>query len=194
DPGRAAVARLHRQAVPGVEVGIARLRDGVHAPLLGAGLGIVAGDETAAGLGIAAAGHALHDRAVGHERAASVAPALVPVGGGVIGDDLAGLGVERDEVRVRGRDDQLVLVDRHVALGERIAGLGDELRRQVALVLPDQVAVGGIERLHLVGIVEDEEDAVVHDRRRLGGTGGQRPGPRELEIIDIPFVGWLRGG
>src|SRR5262249_18022050 len=100
DPGRAAVARLHRQAVPGVEVGIARLRDGVHTPFLGTGLGIVTGDEAATGLRIAAAGHALHDRAVGHEWAAGVAPALAPVGGRVIPSDLAGLHVERDQVRV----------------------------------------------------------------------------------------------
>ncbi len=94
-------------------------------------------------------------------------------------------------MRVRGRDEQLVLVDRHVALGERVAAFGDELRRQVALVLPDEIAAGGIERLHLVGVVEDEEDAVVHDRRRLGRAIGQRPGPDQLEILDVGLVDLL---
>src|SRR5262249_41452780 len=156
--------------------------------LLGAGLGIVAGHKAAAGLRIAATGHALHDRAIGDERAASVAPALVPVGGGVIPGHLAGLGIKRDQVRVRGRNDQLGLVDRHVALGERIAGFGDELRRQVALVLPQEVAVGGVERLHLVGVIEDEQHAIVYDRRRLGRAIAERPGPDQLEILDVALV------
>ncbi len=92
---------------------------------------------------------------------------------------------------IRGRDDQLVVVDRHVALGERIAGFGDELRRQIAPVLPDEIAVGGIERLHLVGVVEDEEHAVMHDRRRLGRPIGQGPGPDQLEILDVALVDLL---
>ena len=51
---------------------------------------------------------------------------------------------ERYEVRVRGRDEQLVLVDRHVALGEWVTAFSDELRRQIALVFPNEIAVGGI--------------------------------------------------
>ena len=164
------------------------MRDGVDAPQLGAGLDVVAGDEAAAGLGIAAAGHALDHLAVDDERAAGIAPALGPVGGGVIPHDLAGLGVERDDMGVRGGDDQLVVVDRHVALGQVVAALGEQLRRQVALVFPDQVAGGGIERLDLVGVVEDEQHAVMHDRRRLGGAGGHRPRPGRLQVLDVVLV------
>ena len=51
-----------------------------------------------------------------------------------------------------------------------------------------QVAGRGVERLDLVGIVEDEQHAVMHDRRRLGGAGGQRPGPGDLQVLDVALV------
>ena len=127
NPCRGAESALQRQAVPGVVVRVAWMRDGVDAPQLGAGLDVVAGDEAAAGLGVAAAGHALDDLAVDDERAARIAPALGPIGGGVVPRDLAGLGVEGNDMGIRGRDDELVVVDRHVALGHDVGVIGEQL-------------------------------------------------------------------
>jgi len=141
-----------------------------------------------AGFGVAAAGHALDDRAVGDEGAAGVAPALGPVRGLVLPVDLAGLGVQRDDVGIRGREDDVVAVDRHVALGEVVAAGVDQLLRQLALVLPEQVAGGRVQRLHLVAVVEDEEHAVVYQRRRLGGAGRQRPHPSDAQVLDVVLV------
>jgi len=59
-----AETRLYRQAIPGIEVGIASLRDGVHGPLSSAPVGIMTGHVAAGRLRIAATGHALHDRAM----------------------------------------------------------------------------------------------------------------------------------
>ena len=187
-PGRGAEAALERQAVPGRFVGVARMRDGPHPPQLLAGVHVVAGDEAAAGLGIAAAGHALDQLAVGDQRAAGIAPALGPVAGGVIPHHLAGRRVERHDMGVGGRHEQLVLIDRHVALAERLAAFGHQLLRQSPGILPDQVAGRAIDRLHLVGIVEDVEHAVMHDRRGLGGARRERPGPGHLQILDVVLV------
>ena len=190
NPGRGTEAAFQRQAVPGNGVGIGLARDGVHAPLLLTGRRVVAGDIAAARLRVAATLHALHDRAAGDERAGGMAPAFGPVAGGVVPDDLAGLGVEREQVCVGGGDDQVALIDRHVAVGE-IAAVGQHLGRQRALVFPDQVAGGAVERLHLVGIVEDVDDAVVRDRGHLGGTIGHRPGPGHLQVLHIVLVDLL---
>jgi hypothetical protein len=114
------------------------MRDSVDGPQLGASLGIVSGDEAAARLGIAAARHALDDLAVDDERAAGIAPALGPVGGGVVPHHLAGLGIERHDVSVVGGGDEIAVVNRKIA-GREVATFGQNLRRQVALVFPDQV-------------------------------------------------------
>src|SRR5262245_3626064 len=74
NPGRRAETAFYRQPVPSVEVRIAGLRDSVHAPQLGAGLHVVPGDEATTGRGIAAAGRALDQDAVGDERTTGEAP------------------------------------------------------------------------------------------------------------------------
>ena len=144
-----------------------------------------AGDEASARFGVAAAGHALQHHPVHDERARGVAPAFAPVGRLVIPGDLAGLRVQRHEMRIGRGDHQLVLIDRHVALGHVVAGQIDDRLRQVASILPDQVAGRGVQRLHLVGVIPDVEDTVVHDRRALGRTVGQRPGPGNLQVLDV---------
>jgi hypothetical protein len=114
--------------------------DGVDPPQFGTGLDVVAGDEATAGLGIAAAGHALDDLAVHDERTAGVAPALVPIGGLVVPNELSGFGVERNDMSIRGGDDQLVVIDCDVALRQILAVVGEQLGRQIAFVFPDEVA------------------------------------------------------
>jgi len=98
------------------------------------------------------AGHADDDDAIGDERRTRHRVAVLDrcrFGRFHLPDHLAGLGVERDDVRVGGRGDQLVLKDRHVAR-RQIAALGHDPCRQVALVFPDQIPGRRIERLDFV--------------------------------------------
>jgi hypothetical protein len=108
----------------------------------------------------------------------------------VVPHHLAGLGVEADQMGVRRGDDQGAFIDRHVARRE-VDRVGDQLCRQLALVFPDEIAVGGVEGLDAVGVVEDEEHAVVDDRGGLGGARDHRPGPGDLEVLDVALVDLL---
>ena len=92
----------------------------------------------------------------------------------------AGLRVERDHVHVRRAHVEPVAVQREAAL----EAAGDALG-QAAVVLPQQVAGAGVERLHAVVRALHEHHAVVHQRRRLGGSGRQRPAPRDAQPRDV---------
>jgi hypothetical protein len=91
-------------------------------------------------------------------------------------------------MRIGGCDDQIVAEDSHVAFGKRIAAVGHEVGGKVALIFPEQVTADRIERLHLVGVIEDEQHAIVNDRGDLCRAGGQRPRPCDLEALDITLV------
>ena len=192
-PRRSAVALFERYIVPGVSARLSRAGDGVETPRFGAGLRVMRRDETTAGLGIAATRHPLNDLAPGDERAAGVAPPFGPVGSGLIPSDLAGVDVEGDEVRVRGGDDEVAVDDRHAALGERIAALGDQDGRQVTLVLPQQIAIGGVQGLYLVAIVEDKQHAIMDDGCDFRRPVGQGPGPRNLHSTDVGLLDLFQG-
>src|SRR6202020_3689381 len=97
-----------------------------------------------------------------------VAPAFFVVFGLVVPDHLAGLGVQRNDMRIGGGNDQLVVDHRHVALGGVVAVLARNFSGNIALVLPQQIAIGGIERLHLVEPVIEEQHAVMDQWRGLG--------------------------
>ncbi len=98
--------------------------------------------------------------------------------------DLAGDGIEGDEAAVVGGHVDLVAVDRGVAHGTKAA---DRIRPD--LVLPDQIAGGGIERLHHVAGVAEIHDAVVHERHRLVRAGiVHRPAPGQAQLLDVVFL------
>ena len=52
-------------------------------------------------------------------------------------------------------------------------------------VLPQQIAGGRVERLHLVAVGVDEHHAVVNERRDFIGAVRQRPAPREPQVADV---------
>src|SRR5580698_3369655 len=135
-PGRGAETLLQRQAVPAVAAGLAGLCDGVEAPEFLAVVDIMTGHETAAGHGVAAAGHALHDDVRSDQRATGIAPAFFVILGLVVPDHLAGLGVQRDDMGIGGGNDQLVVDHRHVALGGVVTVLARNFSGNIALVLP----------------------------------------------------------
>ena len=71
-----------------------------------------------------------------------------------------------------------VVVDREAAL--RAAG-----GRRADAVLPDEIALARVQRLHDVAGIHDVHDAVVHDGRRLIGSFIHGPHPLELEILHV---------
>ncbi len=119
DPGIAAGAQHVGELAPAVATRRAFTRRCYEAPELLSGLRVVAADEAALvllrGLVQFAAAKTLDDFAVDDDRAAGIGEAL-----GVVGDDgvpnhPAGPGVERHDVRIRGGDVDLVLIDRQIA-------------------------------------------------------------------------------
>src|SRR4029434_7180888 len=109
DPRFAAGAEQVRQAAPRIAAGFADAGDREESPQLLAGLGVVGADEALLLDILLTAAHALDDFSFGDERTARTAAAvrhqLVP-------GDLAGPGIERDEVRIAHRDIELVVVER----------------------------------------------------------------------------------
>ena len=144
----------------------------------------MAGEEAAAGLPAAASGRALHDDAVRDDRSAREGEAELRVGDRGVPDQLAGLGVERDEVGVAGRDDQLVVVDRLVARAARVHLVG-----KLVLVFPDQLARRAVESLDQLGRVLDVDDPVMDERCLLGPPPRRHaPCPCELQLAHVVLV------
>src|SRR5262249_4672742 len=133
-------ALLDRHVGPGVAAGLAGRGGGVELPDFLAGLGVVRGDEAVRAHALLA-GPVRDDLAVGDEHAAGGLAAVVNLG---LPAQLPGLGVDRHQEAVgRGEIDH-VLVDAE-ALAARGAAV-DPLWI-FARVLPDQIAVGGVDRL-----------------------------------------------
>ena len=84
---------------------------------------------------------------------------------------------------VRGRHDQLVLVERNVALLHR-----PRVARQLPRILPEQVARQRVQRLHFVAVAFDEEHAIMFERRPLVLSVWQRPRPLHPQIVHV-FLG-----
>ncbi len=89
---------------------------------------------------------------------------------------------------VGGRDVQLVLIDAD-ALDPRGAAVG-EFVRQGAHVLPQEIAVGGVERLHGVSAGE-KQHAVMDEGGDLVLADRQRPGPGLAQAPDVGLADLL---
>ena len=165
DPGRAA-AHLPGIVVlrPGLVALLAAGRDGVLAPELLAGRGVVAIDEAAhAELG---AGIADHQHAVRNQRRERQRNAILPVSDLRLPQFLAVLGVVRDHVSVECGAEDLAVVDRGALVRHAAADHARGLRRPIQRLLPDLLAGGDVDRDRGPGI-GDVHHAVVDDRLRL---------------------------
>jgi hypothetical protein len=89
----------------------------------------------------------------------------------MVPDDRARARVQRDDVRVCGVDEDLVAIDRDRAhrLDRAIGALIG------ALVFPEEIAGGGVERLHAAAGIGDEHHAVMDERGGLARACVQRP-------------------
>ena len=101
-------------------------------------------------------------------------------------DDGARPRVERDDVRVDGRQVDLVVVDGEVAGSDDAAEL---VRGVLVPVAPQELAGGGVERLHDAERAGDVQDAVVDEGVRLGpALGADGPRPDESQPVGVPRV------
>ena len=176
--------------MPAVVARRAGLRDRLGAPHLGAGLGVERDDEaSAAGARIGTAGNAGNDFAVRGERPARERVALLVVRHGGVPDHLAGVRVERHQMSV-GRGEALVVVQRDgaaCAIKQVVVIAAFDLR-QLAPILPQQIAAAAVERLHDVLGVGEEQHAVVRQRRLFLVAELHVPGPGEFQTADILSV------
>src|SRR5439155_1849463 len=151
-------ALFTRRVGPGVAARRARRGGGVEFPNFLAGFGVVRRDEAVLALGHFA-GPAGNHFAVGDEHAARRLPAVVDHG---LPTDRSGLGIEGDQDSVRRGKIDHVFVDADILVTRRlrIDALG-----VVALILPDQVAIGAVDRLHRGARHIHIDDAAIDDGR-----------------------------
>ena len=183
-PGRAAPPVLVGNVSPALVAELAPGGNGVRAPHLGAGVGVV-GRHPTAGVEVIAAGHAGDDASLDHHRAARVVLADGPVADRDVPLDLAGPGVQGDEVGVVGGDEQLVVVEGAVAVD---AGERRRMLDPLPPVLPEARAVAHVEGLDEVARLHQEHHPVVHERGRLLPALSHGPGPRETQAADVGRV------
>ncbi len=115
DPGLAALPHVVGQRPPRVAARLARVGHGVELPEELARLRVVGADEAALGAIAVAPLQALDHLAAHHDRAAGVGEAFRAIGDRDVPGDFARPRVERDEPRVGGGEEDLVLVDGDVA-------------------------------------------------------------------------------
>ena len=162
-------ARAPRVTLPGVRSRLARSRDRERLPRGAAGSSVQGLDEPAdAEL---AARDADDDLSLGDEGRQGHVVALLVVLHRLVPQDLAGLGVQRHDVRVERGEVHLVLVEPDASVGRMEL---EEILGQVPLVPPQELAALGVEGEDLVLRRAHEHDPVVHDRGRLMALGHAR--------------------
>lgn len=174
-------ARLPRFAGPGFVTGLARAGDRQKAPGARARLRVVGVDKTA-DAGLAAAGPDQDLIADGEGREGHAVPELVVLDLG--GPPLqAALGVERDQVAIEGRHENLVVEDSNAAVhapesdGVIVVGNGAAPR-------PEFPARARVERRRGIRTA-DVHHTVHHDRRDLGAAVGELIRPFDPQSRDI---------
>ena len=101
------------------------------------------GEEATAGLSIAAAGHALNDHAIGNDRAGGISPAFFVISDLLIPSQFAGFGIDGNDMRITGRDNQIIAIKGLGALT-----IGGHAIGQTILILPKQFTCRCIESLN----------------------------------------------
>ena len=171
-PGSDVPPLFHRHIAPRFEVRLARSGNGVEAPHLLPGSGVVRGDDArvAAGVGLALA--AGDDLAVGDDRSAGRRGTFPGLENRRFPHQLPGLRVQRVDVVVRARIDDQVAPDRKGPGPLRVHAF-----RQLAFVLPQSVAGLRVGREDVVACARHIHDAVVDERCSFGLPGTQWAGP-----------------
>ena len=135
--------------------------NGVEAPFAFAGGGVVSVNETANA--IFAAGDAHNDEIFDNQRRERDAVAFAIVKRGGVPDDIAGFGVERDDMRIERAKEHFVAKNGEAAIDASAAGAN--VRGKRALVLPNGSSGFGIESERAVVLASCIENSVNNERR-----------------------------
>ena len=185
-PGGSTAAFPSVRAAPGVVAGLAGSGDRVGGPGDLSALG-VQGDQPSAGAEFAA-GHPGDDVALHDQRSAGDRDAIGVVGNLRIPDHFAGLGVQRDDVRVDGAEVDVVTVEDAAPVDHVAADDGQGLVRKLALVLPEEFTAARIQPEERVVRGGDHEHSVVFDRNDLVAlrqTGRKLPDRHQFADIRL---------
>jgi len=168
-PGADMLPLFEGHAAPGLVTGFARCRNRAPSPDLGAGACVVRGDDARVRGRVRSAAASRDHLAAGDDRACRLQRGVHRVVEDLrFPDDVAGGDVQRLDVVVAGRVEDEIGVDGDVALGgDQSTEVVPEVIRQVATMLPFEIAGHGVDRLDDVPRVRHVEDTVVGQRRPL---------------------------
>ena len=169
-------ALRHRHVAPGLVAGLARQRNRARAPHLLAGCRVVRGDDAGvvAGVGLALApGDHL---AVGDDRPGARARALLRLHHRRFPHHVAGVDVDGVDLIVGAAVDERAAPHRDVAVGAAVDAF-----RQLAAVLPHQVAGLRVDRRDDVARAGHVHHAVVDERRRFDVARAEAARPHHLD-------------
>ena len=134
------------------------------------------------------AGDAGDDHAVGDQRRYGHRISGLEVDGVLLPHLLAGFGVERDDIGVERRAEDLAVIERGTAVDDAAADDARHLGRIVDLGLPDLLAGLGVDR-HRRAVGGHIKDAVVDERLRfLAAIVVVAVVPHRNQILDVVFV------
>ena len=197
-PDRAAAALLPPLAVPGLgghlhglvlEALLGVAGHGVETPDQLSRVGVVRRDVAARV--VLGAGIADQNLAVDDARCAGDGIVLGRVRGLDLPDDLAGLGVERDEAAVEHADIDLAFPRSDAAVDHIAAGASGDAAIDLGVVFPKLLAGLGVERDHVAPRRAGVHDAIDDERRRLEAARRARLDvvvPSEAELADVAGV------
>ena len=183
-------ALLVGHAAPGLVARLARGRNEAPPPELLARLGVVGHDDARLGAAPRTAAPAGNHLAVGDDRARRVSRRVLRVVEQLrLPDQLAGDRVQREGIVVVGGVDDHVVPDGDVAVdADQSAQVIVDVVRDVAAVLPQQVAGDRVQRLDDVVRVRHVEPAAVGNRRTLLRARRQGPRPDHAQVADVVAV------
>ncbi len=167
-------------------------RNGVEIPDLLAGLGIIGADEAADAV-FAAIG-ADQDLVLDHGRRHRLAIAEFGIGNVGDPDDLARLGVQRDQLGIERREIDLVVKNLDAAIVRAAAENRD--RPHLVIVVPELLAGLGVKRVDMAERGRHIHHAIDDDRRRLErflDVGLEDPGDMQaLDVVAIDLLGGIK--
>ena len=184
NPCGASAALLVWKSSPGFTSGLPLLWDRMRAPQLLTRLHVV-GRDPATRVDVVAAGHSGDDLTVDDLGPAGVMVSDGPIPDLVLPYHVARTGVEGNQIGVVCGDEEMVAVQRGVAVDAR---QGCRVVDPLAAVLPDDRSVARVHRLDEVARLGQEHDTVVHQRGRLLLTRRHGPGPGQAERAHVRRV------
>ena len=147
------------------------------APCLFAGFRI---ERRNVGAAFAASADTLHDLPFGNEWPACELPPIGWIGDWLIPHQGACFDIESDDVEIRRARKQLVAVQGHIAFHARPHAF-----RQFSGVMPQFIACGCIESLHIVIEAMNKDDAVVDQRRCFVRSRWNRERPYDVKVLHV---------